>query len=160
MSVTCYVANQLSCQNCGTVFKKDPRVNLSNKVNPEPGITTIYEGQTLEIDLEDISTDFIRIKEPIQPNVKCAELWECPTCHSYNFAEITFLLRKNDAVVESIKSVVLTSTYLDDINYLAENIDWWAEQFTKIPIFSSLEPPQAEIDQFKKVLDQYNATQK
>ncbi len=157
MSVTCYVANQLSCPHCGTVFHKDTRVDLSNKVNPEPGITTIYEGQTLEIDLEDISTDFIRIKAPTQPIVKCVELWECPTCNSYNFAEIIFLLRKNDAIVESIKSVVLTSTYLGEINYLAENIDWWAERFTETPIFSSLEPPQQEIDQFKKALDQYNA---
>ena len=160
MSVTCYVANQLSCQNCGTVFKKDPKIDLSNKVNPEPGITTIYEGQTLEIDLEDISTDFFRINQPQGSTIKCAEIWSCPVCKVQNFAEITYLLRPNDGIVETIQSVVMHCNYLDKIHYLSERIDDWAGYFMDTPVFSSLEPPQAEIDQFKKVLDQYNAAQK
>ena len=160
MSVTCYVANQLSCPHCGTVFHKDARVDLSNKVNPEPGITTIYEGQTLEIDLEDISTDFIRIKEPQGTTIKCAEIWPCPVCTVQNFAEIIYLIRPNDGIVQTITSVVMHSRYLDTIHYLSERIDDWAGYFMDTPIFTSLEPPQAEIDQFKKALDQYNAAQK
>jgi len=157
MSVTSYVANQLSCQNCGTIFKKDPKIDLSNKVNPEPGITTVHEGQILGIDLEDISTDFFRINLPQTNTIKCAEIWSCPACKFQNFAEITYLLRSEDAIIKAIKSVVMNSNYLDQIHYLSERIDDWAGYFMQTPVFTSLEPPQHEIDQFKKALDQRQA---
>ena len=150
MSTTWYIEH-LKCNVCQTLSPKDTVIGLSNKVSSEPGIYIVEKGQVLDIDIEDIASDFIRINEPNQSRVKCAE---------QNFAELVFFLRKKDAVMEHIRSVVLTSTYLNDINYLSESIDDWAGYFMDTPVFSSLEPPQEEIDQFKKALDQYNAKQK
>ena len=150
---TRYIAH-LTCQHCNTVSPKDTSTRLYNKVyEEESGLDAIVEkGSIIEIDLEDIESSFIQINKPITNKVRCAEIWSCPTCKNQNFAELVFLLRSNDAVIEDIKSVELTSDYLSQLNYLAEWIDEWARYFTDTPVFSSLKPSEEEIKKFREFL--------
>lgn len=158
MSITYYIAKELQCQHCHTVFKNDAQIDLSNKVSTNAGIVTIQEGQEMSITLEDISSDYFQINAPNNSQVRCVEIWPCPNCRKQNFAEIVFDLNTNKAVVASIKSISLNPNYLDSIHYLSERIDEWAEYFTEVPVFPSyeqhlsLKPTPEEIKNFREFL--------
>ena len=158
MSASTYFIAALVCNHCQNISPKDTTTELYNKIyEEEPGLDTIVEeNDVLEIDSEDISSDFIEIKVPQQNTVKCIELWYCPKCGKENYAEIIFELRSEDARVKSIQSIVLTSNYLDQIHYLSERIGYWTRDNENNRIFSSLEATSDEIQKYKQILDQQN----
>ena len=157
MATTYYLAD-LKCNHCGLISPKTADNDLTNNVWYEVEDKYVEKGDVMEIDLDDISGDFYQINYPTTNKVKCAELWGCSHCQQINFAELVFLLRDEDAILEDIKSVVLTPEYFDTLNYLSENIDDWVRYFKKSPVFPShqinrlLQPTPEEIKSFREFL--------
>lgn len=157
MLVNWYLVD-LTCNHCGALHARELSNPLSNKVCQDGYTTGIEKGQSIDIDLDDISSEYFRINEPTTNQVKCAELWGCDNCGRYNFAELLYLIRPHDTIMEDIKEVVLTPEYFDTLNFLSENIDDWAEKFTEPPVFPShhsnrlLQPTPEEIKNFREFL--------
>ena len=152
MSITYYVA-KLKCPNCKKLSPKDYSTDISNKIAFEPGIWEAETGEIIEADLDDIEAEYIEISKPKTNKVVCVELWTCPNCHHQNFAELIFLLNTNNVLVEEINSIHLTCSYLDNMQYITDWVNDWAEKFTDRQIFPSLKPSQEEIQKFRDFLE-------
>ena len=167
MFTTYYLAH-LKCNHCGTVSPKDASIYLHNKVCTEPLDMYLEKGAIIDIDLEDIASDFYQINKPTPDThrIRCAELWGCNNCGQHNFAELVFLLRDEDAVLEDIKEIELTPEYLDDLHYLTEKLHEWARNFIETPVFPShhsnglLEPTPEEIKKFREFLERLQEEKK
>jgi len=155
MASTIYRA-ELKCSHCQRTSSLDDSIDMYNQVIDEPGIFEVRSGDLLEADLEDIDSDFYLINSPAINEVACLELWNCPNCHKYNFAKIIFLLESDDILVKSIQATTLSPKLLNEIHYLTERINGWADTFVYKPIFTSLKPSQEEINKFKEALKQYH----
>lgn len=143
----------LKCPRCEAVSTIKDEIDMYNKINPQRGHYRVEEGQTTEFDLDDIESDFVRIKYPETKRLRCVEWWYCPTCRQQNFAEIVFLLVPEGSVVEKIESVVMTSAYLDEIHYLSELEAYYTRDENNQWIISSLSPPKEEIERYRKILN-------
>lgn len=149
---TNYYLAHLKCNHCGTISPKDESIYLHNKVWYEAEDKYLEKGDTMEIDLDDISSDFYQINYPTTNRVKCAELWGCNNCGQHNFAELVYLLRDEDAILEDIREVILTPEYFDELHYLTENLREWTRDFIDTRVFQSLEPTPEEIKNFREFL--------
>ena len=154
MSFTNYKA-ALKCPHCQSISSIQDDIEMYNKVSLEAGIFQVQEGDTIDIEFEDIDLDFIQINPPNSNNLRCIERWLCPTCKQYSFAEIIFILQEDSGLVAQIKSIDLTTAYLDEIHYLTERINDWAETYLNQRLFKSLKPTKEKIQILKDLLDKH-----
>ena len=158
MSQTYYIA-PLKCQYCYTISPVDTSTDMCNNATYDPGNVIFGINDTLPIDLDDLTCDAFHIRTPESNRVKFVEFWQCPTCKRTNLAEIQFLFHeeKEEAVIEDIHSVVLTSDYLDEVHYLGMWFNSYIEYIIDERIFATYETTPEEVARLKELLDKENS---
>lgn len=122
---------EMKCPVCGTVSTADDSIEMCTYIRDEPNAEHLGVGSPLQIKREDIEQNrvegYLKVKtpEPDEP-IRLLNPWRCPTCGSYNWAQIEV----RDGIIPSIVPVPLNLATLEHSHLISNEANFVAASLT------------------------------
>ncbi len=122
-----FFVEELKCPMCGSVSPADDSTEMYTYIRDHANAEFLTTGNELHIDLRSIAEHtcdgYYTLKVPSsQEPVRLLNPWQCPTCGSYNWAEVKVF---NDVII-SISNVILNRAILEKNHLISNEADFVA----------------------------------